>query len=136
MEQKELQHHGVLGMKWGQHKAQQIGESYTYKSHATKKYTHKAKAAKTSGKNDKAEKFDKMAKRSAEMDKKMQSITKNTSTGKTVAAALLTGGASLALQKVYQQHRAMGASKTKAMMLSFIGGITLSHIMKAHYIRQ
>ena len=32
----ELMHYGVLGMKWGIHRAVKKGQTYTYKSHGQK----------------------------------------------------------------------------------------------------
>lgn len=44
MEQNELYHYGVLGMKWGRRKARKSGGSYKYKSHTTKKYEKKCES--------------------------------------------------------------------------------------------
>lgn len=45
----ELMHYGILGMKWGAHRASRNGETYTYKSHTTKKYEKLAESSKKKG---------------------------------------------------------------------------------------
>jgi len=72
-DQHAISHMGVMGMKWGMSRAAAKGGTYTYQSHATKKYTKKAANAKTS---EDAAKFANRAKRSAQMDTIEQKVAK------------------------------------------------------------
>lgn len=160
----ELMHYGVLGMKWGHHRAKKKGGTYTYTSHTTKKYNKKAKRASDSakewdemanyaeskGKTKKAKKYrnnaktdrkdakkySNRAKRSAQLDAKEQAESLKVSTGKTIAARMI--GSSLAINnsKAYHRHRALGSSKASAMLKTALGGTTLSMLAKAEYIRK
>ena len=159
MYNNELMHYGVLGMKWGMHRAQKKGTTYKYKSYSTKKYNRKAKNAKESakewdemaryaqskGKTEKANKYKQYAskdrsdaakyerrmKRSAKLDANEQKIAKQTKTGKVLATRLLTGGIGA---KSYQRYQAMGNSKAKAFVKTALLG-DFHRIQKAIYIR-
>lgn len=83
--ESELCHYGVLGMKWGQHRARKRGGTYSYKSHGTKKFEKYEKKFKDKSKNasDKSSKernnviakdYAHRAKRSRELDARMQKI--------------------------------------------------------------
>lgn len=163
MEQNELYHYGVLGMKWGVRRAAKKGTTYTYKSHATKKYSKKAdeynnyandydpknytsklsnkQRAKLQQKSDhnraKARQYEQRAKRSAELDRKEQKIAENTKTGKVIATRMLTMGVGA---KSYQRFQALGDSKKKAFVKSYVDTMLLGGyghmIAKAKYIRQ
>ena len=139
-DEEALQHYGVLGMKWGMHRAAKRGEQYVYQSHATKKYAKKAakamrkaeaydvgsRVAGSHGKKSasdqhaatrdkyaaKAQKYLSRAKRSAQIDRGEQEYAKNLSTGKAIAGAMLFGGNSM---KGYAQYRAMAGQKGKNM---------------------
>lgn len=133
----ELKHYGVLGMKWGVHRAKKKGTEYSYKSRATKKYEKKAlkrrvaaddlnpddalykmsdkKRAKLQSKYEKesakADKAEKKAKASAEFDKKMENIARKESVGKNLTKKYLLGGMG---DKTYNMLKASGNSRGMA----------------------
>lgn len=158
-DEEALQHYGVLGMKWGMHRAAKRGEQYTYQSHATKKYDRKqikslAKMMKFGSTNSKkyneakaqkhaqkAAKYGQRLKRSKEIDRGEQEYAKNLSTGKAIAGAMLFGGNSM---KGYAQYRAMAGQKGNNMtgekvvagLKAYRAGAYGSRLAKAAYIRQ
>ena len=135
--QDELMHYGVLGMKWGQRRAAQRGETYSYKSHTTKKYEAKAERAEAHGKTDKAKTFANRAKNSAKLDRDEQRIADKMNVGVAVVANLLTGGMASRSIKSYSRYRGMGESATKAALKSyFLMGLPVDRIQKAEYIRK
>ena len=131
-----LQHYGVLGMKWGVRKAEKEGRTYKYKSHYTKRYEKKAAKAKIDGKTDKADIYAKRAKRAAKLDAKVQKQSLGVSTGKTIAARLLVPtNIAGAQSSSYQMYRALGDSKTRAILKTGFGGELVYNITKANYVR-
>lgn len=143
IESNELYHYGVLGMKWGHRRAQKRGETYTYKSHTTKKYEKKAAKAASKSKHgslhaeskweNRAKKYGDRAKRSAKLDAKEQKQSLSVSTGKTVASRLLLN--TTMTSKSYQRYRALGDSKARAMLKTYVANYPLSMVTKARYIR-
>lgn len=111
MNNDELKHYGVLGMKWGMRKAYKSGTSYNYKSHGQKKYDKKVAKLEATQKR----KLDKMksegkkdAKVSYKDDRKLQNAkqkqamyrerdanrvdyARSTSVGKSFVKALMFG---------------------------------------------
>ena len=153
--QDELMHYGVLGMKWGQHRAAQRGETYTYRSHSTKKWEKRADRAQSkadfetnarksaSGKAsqanlDKSKAYsDKMqavansakekAKNSAAHDKEMQKFADGMSTGKAIAGALIFGPAGM---KAYGSLKSSGYSTVDAAVGTYLAGTLGSAYVK------
>lgn len=123
-----LVHYGVLGMKWGVRKKKETGNGNYNKSSDTEYYEKRsAKLAKKVAKANsskkvkkiasKAAKANRMAKRSANLDKKVSKYTKNTSVGKSIAQSLLLGPNG---STHYARARALGKSKGKALVEAWL----------------
>lgn len=120
----ELYHYGVLGMKWGVHRARKKGSAYSYKSHKTKKYERQAeKYAGTKRGNLAARK----AKSSARWDTNYQRRAEGASIARTL---LLTG----LNETAYQSLRASGVSKGKAIVGAILGTGIVNPIARNKYI--
>lgn len=127
-----LVHYGVLGMKWGMHRAAKKGTTYTYKSGRTKsleKRLSKAKAKNAKNKTDKTTAKIKNTStaltRSKKVDSKRQAYAKKTSVGKGIAQQMLFGPIGA---RTYQSMRATGSSRKEALatqILSTAGDLVL-----------
>lgn len=146
---EELYHYGVLGMKWGVHRARKKGTTYQYQSLRTKiakkaasvmdrnakKIKAKSDKYLAEGKQNKAKKYEikakeakqsadlqkRWAKASAKHDRGMQDIAEKMSTGKAIAQTLLTHG----WNKTYHSILVSGEgsiSKGKAAVATIFGG--------------
>lgn len=161
---EELYHYGVLGMKWGMHRAKKKGQEYQYQSLRTKlarkaassldknakKIESKAKEYSKSGQLNKAKKYEikakdarinadfqkKWANASSKHDRGMQNIAKNMSTGKAIVETLLTGG----WNKTYHSIRVSGEgsiSKGKAAIATIVGGTYAdTYYMRKNFTRK
>lgn len=87
----ELCHYGVLGMKWGMHRAAEKGQTYTYKSYGQKKWEKKLNKAKAKGDSAKIAKANNKYTTYKKRDKRRQSYAEKTSVGKQVVKGLLLG---------------------------------------------
>lgn len=116
----ELYHYGVLGMKWGVHRARRKGTTYSYKSRKTKSYEKKAERAKRRGQEEKYKILSKKGKRSQAFDSKMQSVAESMSAGKTALHVLLTGPFGT---KAYAAAKAYGLSEASAKARVAVMGI-------------
>lgn len=127
-----LAHHGVKGMKWGQRKQRKpFTSEYTkaYRSAAKRqsnkaaKYRAKAdkRSAKYMSKASKAEnkykQYDKYAKKSAELDKKVDDIRANRTRLQKVGAVFMN---SLDGNRSYDSLKASGVSTGKAIVSSML----------------
>lgn len=161
----ELFHYGVLGMKWGQHRAAKRGGTYTYKSWGTKRNEFKSgvvanKLAKPHGERRtnrlrimKA-KYDRRAAISRDLDKREQDYSKPGSAlgviGGRLAVSALTNGAISYKSKNHQMATAMisrhanksvselnGKDKLKAIVAGSAFSLTIGgRGAKAIYIRE
>lgn len=115
-----LIHYGVLGMKWGMHRAAKKGTSYKYSSVRTKSLEKslskaKAKDAKNSTEKTKAKvnKLSSSLKTSKKTDSARLSYAKKTSVGKGIAQQMLFGPIGA---RTYQSMRATGKSRSDALL--------------------
>lgn len=118
-----LVHYGVLGMKWGMHRAAKKGTSYSYKSLQTKALEKsltraKAKNAKkgTNWTKAKVSRMSQLASASKKSDKKYQEYAKKTSVGKAVAQNLLLGPGA----RTYQTMRANDFGRGRSIAAQFL----------------
>lgn len=139
MNQNELTHYGVLGMKWGVRRARKKGQTYKYKSMSTKRYEKKVDKAKQKGDTEKEKTMSKRLARSKQYDKNAQKIADSYSTseaiGKTLVASMVSRGGA-AHFSAYTRMKASGVSKGKAMVGTMLTGPIGSYIVKARYIRK
>ena len=155
MDNRYLQHYGVLGQKWGlrryqnedgtltpagQKRYEKTGEyGYTYKSHATKKYDKKAAKAAEKGNTEKAEKYKQRADISRQIDKRETNYANSVKAGGNFLVRALTSG--IVGGKAYQQHVAMNkkaqdtGNKFISGVLAYAGGSLGSRLRKAAVIR-
>ncbi len=113
----ELKHYGVVGMKWGQRKAQKTGTSYTYKSHGQKKWEKKLTKAKSSSNEDAVTKAQTKLEFYKKRDENRQNYAKSTSVGKSVAKGILIGPIG---SGQYNRLRAAGINRGLAFIASNI----------------
>ena len=118
-DQDYLVHYGVLGMKWGMHRAAKTGTSYSYKSMKTKRLEKSAANAQAKGKKN-ASKLSAKAAASKKSDANRQKYAKKTSVGKALAQNLLLGTPGAIS---YQKMRANGTSRGKAAAAHIISGV-------------
>ena len=115
----ELMHYGVLGMKWGIHRAVKKGQTYTYKSHGQKKYEKKL-----NNQIKKGESSEKIAKTSDTLsllktrDRNRQAYAEKTTVGKTIAKGILLGPIG---SGSYNRLRASGIRRGSSAMLAMAG---------------
>lgn len=91
-ENNDLEHYGVLGMKWGRRKARKAGVDYVYKSHGQKKYEKKLKKQTKKGVSEDAiNKTRRQLETYINRDKNRQDYAESTTVGKSVLKGLLMG---------------------------------------------
>lgn len=120
-EQDYLEHHGVLGMKWGVHRAKQWNKAASRASAKAKTVTDKAQRAELNSKsNAYSQRANKILKKHERLagGKKAFEYTKNQSTGKAIVKSLLMGsyGASQ-----YNKSRAYGRSVARSLLSGYAG---------------
>lgn len=135
---KSLEHYGVLGMKWGVHKAKKKGTTYTYKSHSTKKYERKAKKAGNKGNKNKQKLYSQRAKRSSELDKRMQDMVSEVSAGQAFLEYALPTLGGIRMNAFRRSSAATGkpVTSTKNIALNVLFGTGVSYYQKSKYIRK
>lgn len=106
--ESELKHYGVLGMKWGEHRARARGEEYEYKSLRQKRLAKKLAKARIKGNAKRVSKYNRKLEVIKERDKSRQDYAKTQTVGKAVVRRLLMGftGAN-----AYERSRASGSSR-------------------------
>lgn len=132
MSEDYLQHYGVLGMKWGQHRARKYGGTYKYKSLRTKGYEHEAKRLASNpavSKKDSAEAA-RRAKRANQFDKRMSQDSAKTRLSSVIAAragesALLALGLSTVTKVAgYAMGAPISDIRSAAKMMAVAGAAT------------
>lgn len=114
----ELYHYGVIGMKWGMHRAKKKGISYTYKSHGQKKFEKKYNKQVNKGINkEKINKTKEKLNLYKTRDKNRQDYAKNTSVGKSFIKTLLLGPIG---NGSYSRYRGSGNGRVAAFLKSNI----------------
>ena len=122
----ELYHYGVLGMKWGMHKAKKNGTEYNYRSFGQKRYQKKLAKAQSKGRD--TTKIEARLEGFKKRDAARQSYAESTKTGHAVARALLLGpyGAGS-----YNRARAAGMSVGKSATLGVLSAVGIPITMGA-----
>lgn len=136
----ELQHYGVVGMKWGVRRANKKGTTYTYKSHGTKKYARKAKKHESKGNTEKAAKYKNYHKRSVELDRKMQKNAESNGPAKVAAKVGLQVLSGVAGGRTYEVTRAATGeskyvSRGAALVNAYMTGMIGATPVRALYVR-
>ena len=133
--QDELYHYGVIGMKWGIHRAAKKGATYTYKSHGTKKYEKKAARASAKGNIQKAKKYESYAERSRQLDKGMQDYAKTVGKGKAAVQAMTTWSKTYAATKVATGNTKI-VSRGLGFAVNYLAGPFGASLVRASYVRE
>ena len=114
----ELYHYGILGMKWGMHRAKKAGVTYTYKSHGQKKFEKKYNKQVNKGiSKEKINKTKEKLNLYKTRDKNRQNYAKNTSVGKSFVKTLLLGPIG---NGSYARYRGSGNGRVAAFLKSNI----------------
>lgn len=133
MSENELQHYGVVGMKWGIRRAKKKGVEYAYKSHGQKKYERRLAKHKTKGVDK-----DKLAKTKSKLelykqrDRNRVDYAKKSNTGKSIAKTLLMGPIGAGN---YNRLRSSGSGKVGAFLASNILSSTVGAPITIAYSR-
>lgn len=121
----ELYHYGVLGMKWGMHRARRKGQDYVYNSMRTNrdirklaKIKNKLEKATAKGNSGKIEKYKNLTdsykkdlEGSKALDRARVDYARRTSVGKAIVQNLLVPGNT----RNYQSARAVGIGRARAL---------------------
>lgn len=124
MNNNELMHYGVKGMKWGHRKAQQ--------------YSDRAKKAREKGDDSLADRFEKKSQymtRRAAYNKKQADVNETRSIGSKLAMNLLAGPFA---NRTYNSIRASGGSRVIAagatLAVGILGPMGLGHVLVSKLI--
>lgn len=110
-----LQHYGVIGMKWGIHRAEKRGQTYNYRSYGQKRYAKKVDRYKAQGiKGKKLSKVQDKLELYKQRDKNREDYARRVSVGKQIAKNLLMTPIGAGN---YNRLRAAGYSRLAALGL-------------------
>lgn len=148
----ELYHYGVLGMKWGYHRAQKKGKKYTYISSGTKQYANQTRRAqnllakaKTNKDERKIEKYKKQVnkyntyhQRSVNLDRKMQRNALATSTVKALARTAIIGPLSGETYETFlaASNHNDAVSRAASLAAAYCTGSLGAPIVRASYVKR
>ena len=151
MQNNELKHYGVIGMKWGIRRARKKGSTYRYESITTKRLekkglrimskgdriANKLTLARVKGKTKDAEKLSKKLRKmterlerntdrrinSSKHDKAMQDFAKKLSAGEAIAASLLVGTTNL------KYYASIKASKGDSQGIKSAASLVIANVL-------
>lgn len=127
MMSNELMHYGVLGMKWGIHKAKQNGTTYEYKSFGQKRAEKKYQKAVNKGKGSEATIQRHKLNVYKQRDRLRQDYATRTSVGANIARNFLMTPIG---NGVYNRFRASGQSVFK----SAVAGVASNFVLTGGFI--
>lgn len=125
VENGELKHYGVVGMRWGIRKAKMTGGSYSYRSRAQKKYDKKLKKQIEKGASStRIAKTKKKLDRFKERDYNREDYARTTGIGRSVVKGIVFGPLG---SGNYNRMRASGSGRVASALVANYVSSTLGY---------